>query len=201
MQGRGNVYVIPAPAPGPDARDRWVVRHYHRGGAMAAHMEDRYLRLGRLRPWRELAAVAEARARGVPTPAVVCGAVYLDGHTYTADLVTEFVADTTTLADALHRYDGTRDWTEALGRAAELIDRLAEAGVLHVDLNAHNILLRQGEAAWVVDLDRARILPGPSRGAGDRMRARLVRSILKIGTPTGEALSVPEVEAALDSAS
>jgi hypothetical protein len=77
MRGRGNVYVVPAPAQGPDGRDRWVVRHYHRGGAMAAHMEDRYLRLGRLRPWRELAAVAEARARGVPTPAVVCGAAYL----------------------------------------------------------------------------------------------------------------------------
>lgn len=200
MRGRGNVYVVPAPAQGPDGRDRWVVRHYHRGGAMAAHMEDRYLRLGRLRPWRELAAVAEARARGVPTPAVVCGAAYLGGHTYTADFVTELVADATTLADALHRYDGTRGWTEALARAATLVDVLAQAGVLHVDLNAHNILLREGEAAWVVDLDRARILAAPSRGAADRMRARLVRSILKIGTPTGEPLSVSEVEAALDSA-
>ena len=134
----------------------------------------------------------------MPTPAVVCGAVYLDGHTYTADLVTEFIADTTTLADALHRHDGSRGWTDALGRAGALIRLLAQAGVLHVDLNAHNILLGPGQTAWVVDLDRARILQRPSRAAGDRMRARLVRSILKIGTPTGEPLSVSEVEAALD---
>lgn len=198
--GRGTVYSIPAPTPGPDARKRWVVRHFERGGAMAMHMRDRYLRVGRLRPWRELAASVTARTRGVRTPAVVCAVAYPDGVCYRADMVTEAVPDARTLADTLLDHDGSRGWLVAMSRAGEVIRRLAELGVFHVDLNAHNILFPSGPDAecFVVDLDRARILRRRSPSARERMQARLTRSIMKIGTPTGEHLGHSEIEAALN---
>jgi tRNA A-37 threonylcarbamoyl transferase component Bud32 len=197
--GRGRVFSVPAPAQGPSSAQRWAVRHYHRGGAMAMHMGDRYLRIGRPRPWRELTASAAARARGIPTPAVVCGVAYAQGRHYTADLVTEVVPDSVTLAETLLATDGTRGWLVAMSHAGALIRRLTEAGVFHVDLNARNILLTTTPTteAFVIDLDRARVLRRASASAGDRMRARLIRSIVKIGTPTGEQLAVSEIEAAL----
>lgn len=197
--GRGRVYSVEAPLAGPDGRHRWAVRHYRRGGAMAMHMEDRYLRVGRPRPFRELEASCLARARGVRTPAVVAGAVYPDGACYRCDLVTEVVPGVRTLADLLHEHDGTRDWLVCMARAGALVRRMGEAGVFHVDLNARNLLMADDpeDEPWVVDLDRARILRRPSASAADRMQVRLTRSIMKIGTPTGEHLRHAEIEAAL----
>lgn len=197
--GRGRVYSIRAPVPGPDSRARWAVRHYRRGGAMAMHMEDRYLRVGRPRPFREIEASCLARARGVRTPAVVAGATYVDGPYYRCDLVTEVVPGVKTLADLLHEHDGTRGWLVSMGRAGALVRRLAEAGVFHVDLNARNVLMADDpdEEPWVVDLDRARILGRSSASVRDRMQVRLTRSIVKTGTPTGERLRDGEIEAAL----
>lgn len=197
--GRGEVYSIPAPVAGPDARDRWAVRHYRRGGAVASFFDDRYLRLGRPRPFRELRASTVARARGVRTPAVIAGAVYPAGLHYRCDLVTEVVPRAHTLADVLHEEDGTRGWLDAMTAAGELVRELGDAGVFHVDLNAHNIVFERHEmsSVWVVDLDRAKILGRPSETAKERMRVRLTRSIVKVGTPTGERLRDREVLAAL----
>ena len=197
--GRGTVHAVPAPVPGPDRRSRWAVRHYRRGGAVASLLDDRYLRLGRPRPFRELAASATARERGVATPAVMAGAVYPAGIHYRCDLVTEVVPDARTLARVLHDTDGTRGWLDAMVAAGRLVDALGEAGVFHVDLNAHNIVFEDGDPArtWVLDLDRARIRSRPSEGAKERMRARLTRSVVKEGTPTGDPLGDREVLAAL----
>jgi 3-deoxy-D-manno-octulosonic acid kinase len=197
--GRGRVCSVAAPAAGPDGRERWAVRHFQRGGAVASHMEDRYLRVGRPRPWREVAASTTARARGVRTPAVVCGIAYPDGAFYRADLVTEMIPNARTLADIMLGGDSP-DLIIALARSGELIRRLADAGVFHVDLNARNILLTEepGAEAFVIDLDRARILQRLSASARGRMQARLVRSIVKIGSPTGEGLGRSEIEAALN---
>jgi 3-deoxy-D-manno-octulosonic acid kinase len=196
--GRGEVHAVPAPAAGPDGVDRWAVRHYRRGGAMAMHMGDRYLRAGTPRPFRELDASLVARARGIRTPAVVAGATYHDGVYYRCDLVTEWVPDAPTLAEVLQREDGTRGWLVAMARAGELVRELSRAGIFHVDLNARNILLADDGTRWVIDLDRARVLRGPSQTAAERMSARLTRSIVKVGTPTGEHLSDREVQRALE---
>jgi 3-deoxy-D-manno-octulosonic acid kinase len=197
--GRGSVYSIPAPEPGPDGRARWAVRHYRRGGAMASHLGDRYLRLGTARPFRELLAATAARALGIATPAVVAAAAYPKGIYYQCDLVTEVVPDATTLAEVLHHTDGTKDWLRAMAAAGRLIGELGEAGVHHVDLNAHNVIFedRDLERPWVVDLDRARVRTRASEGAKERMRARLTRSVVKVGTPTGERLGEREVLDAL----
>src|SRR5690606_9732594 len=78
---RAPVLVVPAPTRGPDSRERWAVRRYVRGGAARA-LGDRYAALGTPRPLRELRASVGARARGVPTPAVVAGTVLRSGALY-----------------------------------------------------------------------------------------------------------------------
>lgn len=199
FSGRGKVHAFDAQAEGPDRRRRWAVRHYNRGGALAAHLGDRYLRVGRSRPERELRAAAVARARGVRTPAVIAGAVYPAGIYYRCDLVTEVVPGAKTLADTAHATDGTRAWLDAMAAAGRIASDLAEVGIFHVDLNAHNILFEEGDAsrAWVIDLDRARVRSRPDSDSAERMLARLTRSVVKVGTPTGESLGDREVLAAL----
>lgn len=201
--GRGTVYAVPRPSAGAGSVDgtRWAVRHYVRGGAAAMPMGDRYLRVGRPRPFRELSVAEWARGRSVRTPRVIAAAMYVDGPFYRADLVTEVVEDAVTLAERLHATDGERGWLLAMARAGDLIRSLAGIGLYHVDLNARNILIETSpeEAPWVIDLDRARVLRRPSAQAEERMLARLSRSIVKGGTPTGEPLGTGEVLAALES--
>ena len=192
LRGRGTVYSIDAPLSGPDARAHWAVRHYRRGGALASYLDDRYLSGGRTRPEREIRASVEARARGVPTPAVIAGAWYHSGVFYRADLITELVPDSVSLADSLFSDERSADAVAGLARSGRLVRDLGDKGLVHTDLNAMNILLRSERSepvAYVIDLDRASVTDTPGSALGDSMRLRLERSLHKIGESTGKPLS------------
>ncbi|MFO7892675.1 MAG: lipopolysaccharide kinase InaA family protein, partial [Longimicrobiales bacterium] len=88
-------------APRGDAPERWVVRHYHRGGAIAPILGDRYLRLGAPRPVREYGTGRALERRGLPTPAHIAAAVYPSGIWYRGDLVTRWVPGSRDLAAVL----------------------------------------------------------------------------------------------------
>lgn len=190
--GRGDVHVVRAPAQGPDRRPSWAVRHYWRGGAVAAPLlSDRYLSVGEPRPFRELTVSHEARRRGIPTPAVVAGAVYPAGIVHRADLVTELVPDAVELAQVLFGPEAPERSVAlaALTEAGRLIGRMAEAGLRHPDLNARNVLLTRTEAgptAHVLDLDRCGIARDPL--SPDPMLRRLERSLHKLARTTGRTL-------------
>jgi hypothetical protein len=193
MEGRGKVFSVPAPTPGPDSRERWVVRHYYRGGAVAAPLlGDRYLSVGRPRPVRELFSAHNARARGIPTPAVVAGAIYPSGFWYRADLVTEQIPDAADLAEVLFGANPSNiDLAEALLATGALVRNLEQRGILHPDLNAKNVVLAPvgGKlVAHLVDLDRccarAPGVPAPAYF----MRRRLERSLRKFEHRTGQLL-------------
>ena len=68
-------------------------------------------------------------------------------------------------------------------RVDGLIERFADAGLRHVDLNATNVLVTPDGRLWLVDFDRARL--------GDRavdpapMHARLTRSLAKLRIDRG----------------
>lgn len=198
LTGRGRVYSVPAPAAGPDARTRWVVRHYYRGGAVAGLLGDRYLALGRPRPFVEAVAARTARERGIPTPAAVSGAVYPAGVFYRADIVTEEVPDAVDLADLLFASDPTPGGDEreaALAAAGRLVRRLEQAGLLHPDLNAKNVLVRFGEggaSAHLVDLDRCATRTAGVPAPALPMRRRLERSLRKFQLRTGRGLGASE---------
>ena len=186
FHGRGPVPVLTNPAGlGPP----WVVRRYYRGGLMRV-FGDRFLRGGRPRSFIELENSARIMELGFATPRIVAAAVYPRGLLYRADLVTEFVPRTRTLADLLfgnhHSSDGRAAGDarrEALVCVRNLITRLSRAGVHHRDLNAGNILVAREAShvhAILLDLDRCRV-GGPSDPVdAGKLRRRLARSIRKL---------------------
>jgi 3-deoxy-D-manno-octulosonic acid kinase len=97
---------------------------------------------------------------------------------YRGVVVTEEVADATTLADAL-RAAGAPAVQARLARAAgEAVGRLHAAGVEHADLNLHNILVPRGDvsgAALVIDLDKARLRGAPLDDAYRRRNVQRLR--------------------------
>jgi len=198
MVGRGTLYAIDAPTPGPDSRPRWAVRRYYRGGMMAPVLGDLHLHSRITRPVRELWSTVEARARGVPAPAVVAGALYRLGPFYRADLVTELIPGARTLEALVCGSGGIADASDLLIHGGRLVGRLERALVLHIDLNASNILLVRGEeqsGARVVDLDGCIVFPLDQRPFGDVMRKRIERSLRKLERKYERPLTPHEWEA------
>ena len=181
LAGRGVAYDIAA--PGSYTNERWVVRHYRRGGVVARFLKDRYLDSGVKRPIRELTASARARERGVATPEVVAAAIYPVGGWYRADIVTRFLPDSRDLADRLFRDDDVERRRAAMSLAGALMRRAHEAGVVHNDLNLKNILIagdRGAEQAWLLDLDRAVVMrDAAARFERNLMLRRFGRSLRK----------------------
>jgi 3-deoxy-D-manno-octulosonic acid kinase len=171
--GRGSISIV------RNGEQRWVLRHYRRGGWMARLSRDRYFWLGaaRTRSFAEWRLLAELRRRGLPVPAPVAASYARGLLTYRADLITELLPQTRTLADAITGRTLPPGHWQAIGRT---IADFHEAGVQHADLNAHNILLGAGAtpAIHVLDFDRGRIRArGRWEGA---VLDRLRRSLEKI---------------------
>jgi 3-deoxy-D-manno-octulosonic acid kinase len=192
--GRGAAYGLAT------RHGQWVVRHYRRGGAIAAVLEDRYLRLGPSRPMRELRASVAARTRGVPTPQVVAAISYPAGPFYRADLATRYIEDSADLAEsALGAGRAASEQRVEIWRAAGALLRLAfAAGVEHRDLNLRNILVQQRDdgppAAFLLDLDRAVVHDrAVSNAVRSRMIHRLQRSRRKLEAAAGVRATAVEL--------
>ena len=171
--GRASIAIVDTGA------ERWVLRHYRRGGFMARLSRDRYLWLGasRTRAFAEWRLLAELGRRGLPVPAPVAARYVRGVLTYRADLITEHLPNTRTLADAITGAQLPRESWEAVGRT---IARFHREGVRHADLNAHNILLDRSGApdVYLLDFDRGTIR---NRGAWEQeVLARLRRSLDKV---------------------
>lgn len=168
--GRGEALFVRA------GEETWVLRHYRRGGWAAHILGDRYatLSLDRSRPWREFRLTAELRGRGLPVPVPVAARVYGPPLFRRGDLITRLIANTETLASALKRAPlSAGNWSE-LGR---MLRRFHEAGLLHHDINARNILLDEKGRFYLIDLDKAK-LAAPGKWQ-ERTRLRLLRSLRK----------------------
>jgi 3-deoxy-D-manno-octulosonic acid kinase len=171
--GRASIAVVGTGA------ERWVLRHYRRGGFIARFSRDRYLWLGesRTRSFAEWRLLAELRRRGLPVPAPVAARYVRGVLTYRADLITEHLPNTRTLADAITGAELPRESWQAVGTT---IARFHREGVHHADLNAHNILLGSGteQNVYLLDFDRGEIR---NRGGWEQeVLARLRRSLEKI---------------------
>lgn len=199
LAGRGVAWHIDAPGePG----ERWVVRHYRRGGFVARLLQDRYAHTTPTRPVRELAASVKARARGVATPEVVAAAIYPTGGWYRADIVTRFLPDSRDLADRLFADADAERRRQAMRLAGGLVRAIHEAGVVHNDLNLKNILISSaatGDRAWLLDLDRAVVMrDAAAKFERNLMLRRFARSLRKLEKLNGRKLKDGEREAFAD---
>ncbi len=152
-------------------RERWVVRQYRRGGAVAKVLRDRYLRLLRTRPARELRASIALRERGIRTPEVIATVLYPAVAFYRAEIVTRWIPDSEDLAAVTFGPDlhSAAERAAAWAAAGRLLHSVFAKAVIHPDLNLRNILIAHGEdppTAWLIDLDRCRVrdvLPAEAR--------------------------------------
>lgn len=138
---------------------RLVLRHYRRGGMVRHLVADRYLRTGlrNSRPWRELAILTRLHAGGMPVPCPIAARIAPAGILspwYRGDLVTGYLAGTRTLAETVRAGSPDEIAWSAIGAT---IARFHAAGVDHADLNAHNVLLDDDGAVYLIDFDRARL--------------------------------------------
>jgi 3-deoxy-D-manno-octulosonic acid kinase len=177
-RGRGSAWFIAA------GTRQWVLRHFRRGGWIAALCADRYLWAGEARvrsfaEWRLLAALA---ALDLPVPAPVAARYQRGWFTYRCDLITQRLADARPLSALLEEDRLSEDRWRAIGAA---IARLHRAGVDHADLNAHNVLIDSQGTVSVIDFDRGRIrAPGRwKRGNLQRLRRSLDK--LSVVMPAG----------------
>jgi 3-deoxy-D-manno-octulosonic acid kinase len=172
--GRGGVQLIATPA------GECVLRHYRRGGMVAALMRDRYLWRGAnaTRGFAEFRLLAEIVRLGLPGPAPVAARYRRHGPFYQADLVTLRIADAQTLAECLAA--GRLD-AELAREVGALVARFHRAGIWHADLNAHNVLVT-GTGLYLIDFDRGR-LRAPAEGWRLANLRRLHRSLVKLSGP------------------
>lgn len=170
-RGRGTVHFIKNGGQG------LVLRHYHRGGLVAKVLRDQYLWRGEFatRSFREWQLLYHLRRAGLPVPTPVAARYRRNGLTYTADIITERLEESITLAALLKRRGIPILGWITIGRCIRMFHDL---GVCHADLNAHNILLVGDDLVYLLDFDRGRL-----RKPGlwcDNNLVRLRRSLEKI---------------------
>jgi 3-deoxy-D-manno-octulosonic acid kinase len=171
-EGRGSAAFIEA-----DSR-QLVLRHYRRGGWMSRLTPDRYFWQGEAmtRSFIEWHLLYVMQRAGLPVPLpIAAGYRKIDRYSYTADLLTEQIPGTLSLAVRLGAGPLPLTGWIAIGRC---LSRFHADGICHADLNAHNVLLDEAGAVWLVDFDR-----GALREPGfwcDGNLVRLRRSLEKI---------------------
>lgn len=168
-RGRGRALFVAA------EEGEWVLRHYYRGGLPGRLVKDRFLWLGeaRTRSFREWRLLEHLNLAGLPVPRPVAAGWRRSGPCYTADLATVRIPGAVPLSVRLAA-GATVDW-RGIGR---VLHAFHAAGACHADLNAHNLLLDEGGAAWLLDFDRGR-LRAPGAWQAQNLE-RLERSLRKI---------------------
>ena len=172
--GRGKVLFI------EHEDQQWVLRHYCRGGMARRLSTDKFLWIGlhRTRAFREWALLEHMYQAELPVPRPVAARVERHGAVYTADLITERLADVTTLSE---RLSGTAQSAAIWHSVGQLIARFHAAGICHADLNAHNIQIDSNDRLYLLDFDRGRAMNTPGSWMQKNLD-RLHRSLTKLLT-------------------
>lgn len=153
---------------------------------MIAHiLDDRYAGAAN-RAVEELRASVTARARGIPTPEVVAALCYPARPFARFDIAVQFIPNSRDLAQLL--FEERVVPHEEIAKAATLIETMTRGGLLHADLNLKNILIAP-DKAYVLDLDRCKVVDMPTKHDADVMRRRFVRSLEKWESKTGRLVS------------
>jgi 3-deoxy-D-manno-octulosonic acid kinase len=170
-RGRGTTHFVRS------GKQQFVLRHYRRGGLIAKVMGDRYFwrNESATRAFAEWQLLYHLHRAGLPVPAPIAARYRRQGLFYTADLITERLTDSISLAEALRRRGIPILGWITIGRC---IRAFHDLGVCHPDLNAHNILLVGDDSVYLIDFDRGRLLKPGMWCDGNLVRLR--RSLEKI---------------------
>jgi 3-deoxy-D-manno-octulosonic acid kinase len=169
--GRGNTLFL------RKGQSEFVLRHYLRGGLVRPVIRQHYFWLGEdaSRGFAEFRLLAKLQARGLPVPVPAAARYIRHGPVYTADIITVRIPGIRSLSDRLTASETDLNFWQQLGAG---IHRFHRAGVFHADLNVSNVQLDDGDALWLLDFDRGRLLPpGPWQ---QRNLARFHRSLRKL---------------------
>lgn len=98
-----------------------------------------------------------------------------NGLSYTADLITERLADVKSMAERLEYDLHDFPWHEV----GKTIARFHATGLDHVDLNVRNILLNSHNRVFLIDFDRCRLRPQEKNWQQGNLD-RLLRSLRKL---------------------
>jgi 3-deoxy-D-manno-octulosonic acid kinase len=154
-----------------------VLKHYFRGGFVARVVKDRYFgfdveRSRAFREWRLLKRMIDLE---LPVPNAVAAHVRQSLFYYRADLITQLIENSKTLADILvERSIDAVQWK----KIASCIKRFHDNNIYHADLNARNILLTEKGEVYLIDFDDSYFRIGSNSWKMENL-TRLKRSLLK----------------------
>lgn len=166
------------------AGEKFVLRHYQHGGILRFFTRDLYLTASRF--LQELAVSSYALSQAIPTPEIAALRIKRTLLGYKADILSRHIADSADLQKLLRedsREIARARKREIIDNCAKLIRRMHDAGILHADLHAKNILLSFSGSLiqlYILDLDRAKILKSLSLRQRLKNLFRLGRSLDKI---------------------
>ncbi len=153
-----------------------VLKKYCRGGLVAKFNKKNYLFTGlkKTRVYKEFSLLQLMHQKGLPVSTPCYAEVIKNGAFYQAKIITQYIANSKSLADVLENQELLEKGWKKVGR---LIRQFHDNQVYHADLNARNILL-VGDKGYLIDFDRSTIKSGETWKAQNLNR--LKRSLLKI---------------------
>jgi 3-deoxy-D-manno-octulosonic acid kinase len=132
-----------------------IVRELAHGGILADLSADRFLTPAR--SVREVMISAYLIAHGIPTPEIMGLRLIQNGWFKNIAVITRLVPKATDLIAYLATaHDNAAQVFEEAGR---LMRRVHDLKVYHADLHLKNFLLDQEQHLWLLDLDKAWLLP------------------------------------------
>lgn len=168
-KGRGTTYFV------GEGNNRYVLRHYRRGGFISKFIKDGFFYPGRenSRSYREFRLLDHLYDLGINVPKPVAAHISLNHYPIARyDILVSYIEGSQDLSALLQQRSLT---SQELQKISNLLLQLQKHNIYHSDLNIHNILLDcQGEV-WVIDFDKGSIEPGRFT----EMILRLKRSFIK----------------------
>ena len=154
-----------------------VLKHYFRGGLVASIVKDQYfgINIEKTRAFREWRLLKDMKKLGLPVPAAIAARVKRGVLYYRADLITQMIENSKTLADVLIDKEIADELWKQIGSC---IKRFHDNNIYHADLNARNILLTETGEVYLIDFDNSDFRIGSNSWKMENL-TRLKRSLLK----------------------
>lgn len=168
--GRNTVWFVQA------KQQRWVLRHYYRGGLIGKLNKDRFLKVPvpQSRAMAEFQLLQQMHQLGLPVPRPVAALFTTRKISYRADILLELVDGSLDLSKLLRQQALSPEQWQQIGA---MIRSFHDAQIYHSDLNCHNILLDPAGKFWLIDFDKCAQQTGDDWKA--QTLARLQRSLNK----------------------